>query len=320
MNNSSSQIIYRQLLQRHSQVRIPMLQRDYAQGRPEQEEVRERFLDALQEALELPPDDPSLPRNLDFIYGSVEKHRDETSFAPLDGQQRLTTLFLLHWYLAWRDGRGADFVDLFHRNGHSLFCYSVRTTSSEFFDKLVTRQPARPPEQIASLRDWIIDQPWYFRYWRFDPTISSALNMLQALHHRFAGTRSLYARLVDETQPAITFQLLDLEHFGLSDDLYIKMNARGKPLTAFETFKAQYEQDLKKQFAGRTRPIAGQEFSIADFIARRMDTAWADFFWAQIEDAVSYDDDVMHLFRVLALATRPPGNEVKYLEERRAVA
>lgn len=96
MSDSSGQTIYRQLLQRHGQIRIPMLQRDYAQGRKGQEEVRERFLDALQEALELPPDDPTLPRNLDFIYGSVEERRGETSFSPLDGQQRLTTLFLLH--------------------------------------------------------------------------------------------------------------------------------------------------------------------------------------------------------------------------------
>ena len=41
------------------------------------------------------------------------------------------------------------------------------------------------------------------------------------------------ARLTDTEHPAITFQLLDLENFGLSDDLYIKMNARGKPLTNF---------------------------------------------------------------------------------------
>jgi len=47
----------------------------------------------------------------------------------------------------------------------------------------------------------------------------------------------LFNRLVDDERPAITFELLPLEHFGLTDDLYIKMNARGKPLTSFETFK-----------------------------------------------------------------------------------
>ena len=44
-------IIYRQLLRRHMHIRIPMIQRDYAQGRPAESEVREEFLNALEEAL-----------------------------------------------------------------------------------------------------------------------------------------------------------------------------------------------------------------------------------------------------------------------------
>jgi hypothetical protein len=44
MSNLGSQIIYKQLLQRHGRIRIPMIQRDYAQGRPSEEDVREDFL------------------------------------------------------------------------------------------------------------------------------------------------------------------------------------------------------------------------------------------------------------------------------------
>ena len=88
-----NQIIYKQLLQRHGHIRIPMIQRDYAQGRPAESAVRELFLRALEEALRKPADDPTLPLNLDFIYGSVEGD-GKKRFLPLDGQQRLTTLFL----------------------------------------------------------------------------------------------------------------------------------------------------------------------------------------------------------------------------------
>ena len=52
----------------------------------------------------------------------------------------------------------------------------------------------------------------------------------------------------------ITFQLLKLDEFGLSDDLYIKMNARGKPLTNFETFKARFGQDLEALFGDNALP------------------------------------------------------------------
>lgn len=46
------------------------------------------------------------------------------------------------------------------------------------------------------------------------------------------------------------------------------MNARGKPLTAFETFKARFEHELKGQFANEeTRVLGGQIFSVADYFA-----------------------------------------------------
>jgi len=38
------------------------------------------------------------------------------------------------------------------------------------------------------------------------------------------------------------------------EDLYIKMNSRGKPLTAFENFKARFEQDIAD--SGRSHDFA----------------------------------------------------------------
>ena len=74
---------------------IPMIQRDYVQGSSFYSSKRDEFLDSLLRAIT----DVSKPCNLDFIYGSTKGGR----FLPLDGQQRLTTLFLLHWYLIARN-------------------------------------------------------------------------------------------------------------------------------------------------------------------------------------------------------------------------
>ncbi len=316
--SQGSQIIYKQLLDRHGRIQIPMIQRDFAQGRPAESTVRELFLIALDDALRKPVDDPTLPLNLDFIYGSVEG-QDETRFLPLDGQQRLTTLFLLHWYLAWRDEKWADFENLFLAGKHAKFTYDVRPSSNEFFDQLVCYRPALHPEDIPEEKQpitaLITDQPWYFRSWRLDPTIQAVLNMLDAIHRRFVSSSGMFARLIDENHPAITFQLLDLENFGLSDDLYIKMNARGKPLTSFETFKARYEERLKSQLEGKTFVLAGHHFSVAEYFARRMDTAWTDLFW-KLRDPSShqYDEAFMNLARAVALVTRAPDDE-DYLDD-----
>lgn len=300
-------ITYRELLARHGRVRVPMIQRDYAQGRPSEGEVRDEFLNALESALRKPATDSTLPLNLDFVYGSVEGEGD-ASFLPLDGQQRLTTLFLLHWHLAWVDNRWDEFTAMFlTAGGLSRFTYRVRPSSKEFFDALAACRPIGRPSEVASLSELVKDQPWYFRNWRLDPTIQSVLGMLDSIHRRFSVPAALFDRLMDTKTPAVTFQLLDLNNFGLSDDLYIKMNARGKPLTPFETFKARYEQELKTQLIGVPFSIGQQSFSAADYVSLRLDTTWADLFWA-LRDAKSdsYDAALMNVFRAIALVSRDP--------------
>jgi uncharacterized protein with ParB-like and HNH nuclease domain len=69
-------------------IEIPIIQRDYAQGRKSTFEVRELFLQALFDYLE-----ENIPnRDLDFVYGSTEQEGEIEKFIPLDGQQRFTTL------------------------------------------------------------------------------------------------------------------------------------------------------------------------------------------------------------------------------------
>ena len=65
---------------------------------------------------------------LDFIYGTTENDR----LNPLDGQQRLTTLWLLHWYIALR-------ADMLNEDNCAIlkkFTYETRITSREFCQNL----------------------------------------------------------------------------------------------------------------------------------------------------------------------------------------
>ncbi|MCY4275550.1 MAG: DUF262 domain-containing protein [Gammaproteobacteria bacterium] len=313
MSEFGQPTIFIKLLEQHGSVQVPMIQRDYAQGRESEEEVLNSFLDALEKALNLPFDDPALPLNLDFIYGSLDGEQTQ-KFQPLDGQQRLTTLFLLHWYLAWRDDRVDEFRDTHESNGKSRFSYAVRPSTTEFYDELVRFQPEGSPDSFSLISSLVTDQPWYYSYWRLDPTIQSSLRVLDAIHKRFPTSQELYSRLTDTDHPAITFQLLDLENFGLSDDLYIKMNARGIPLTNFETFKARYEQMLSQQFGEETTLLDGHNVTIAEFFSRRIDTTWADFFWKYRDTTTNlFDDAVVNFFRVVILLSREPHDD-KYLE------
>ena len=307
----SARTTFYKLIKKHGRVVIPIIQRDYAQGRADQHIVRDDFLKAMSEALCQPEGAHGLPLDLDFVYGSIVND----SFQPLDGQQRLTTLFLLHWYLAWKDGRTQDFLAHFvDEKGRSRFGYEVRPDSRDFIDALASYVPGIAVVDCQDLDSLLTDQPWFFRRYKYDPTICSALSMLKRMHEIFRKTSDLYlyARLIDKRAPAITFQLLVLEEFGLSDDLYIKMNARGKPLTSFETFKARFERHLKKQqFKGaQWEALCCDEPSISDFFALRIDTRWSDFFWPfRDERTATFDDAVMNLVRAVIMVTRPSGTD-----------
>ena len=77
---------------------IPALQRDYVQG--EYPDIIKPFIVELLAALK---GDKKI--DLNYIYGSNENN----AFVPIDGQQRLITLWLLHLYLYVLQGNGKSF-------------------------------------------------------------------------------------------------------------------------------------------------------------------------------------------------------------------
>ena len=62
--------------------------------------------------------------------------------------------------------------------------------------------------------------------------------MLDAISEEFRDTKDIWMKLKGG---AISFYFLPIKDLGLTDELYIKMNSRGKPLTKFEHFKAELE-------------------------------------------------------------------------------
>jgi hypothetical protein len=297
--------------QKNYDVEIPIIQRDYAQGRASSREVREVFLDALYGYLE-----EDLPhRDLDFIYGSVEKQMDGANrFIPLDGQQRLTTLFLLHWYLAALAGEQAGFRSVFLQQQRSRFAYETRSSSQEFCDALVAADidmsQLLPPDkgQQNRLSKTLRDRGWYYLSWDQDPTVQSMLTMLDSIHVRFHEHPEFYDRLAGHTNRVITFLMLPLNEFGLTDDLYIKMNSRGKPLSPFENFKARYEQHIDelpwKNKGDYTLNFGEGAAAVSrrTYFAHQIDTTWADLFWNyrdQTRPDSSFDKELMNFIRVV---------------------
>lgn len=208
---------------------IPAIQRDYAQGRDNAHanRVRERFLQALYEGL-----DKEI--TLDFVYGNVEEVENKGKImTPLDGQQRLTTLFLIYWYAAQKDN-----IEEKEYSFLKNFNYETRYSAREFCKELVKFK--YNPSLTGGIEKAIKNQGWFALSWQKDPTVSSMLVMLTVIEKKFCEADNLWQRLEN-----IKFYFLPIEEMGLSDELYIKMNSRGRALTPFENFKAEFEGELK---------------------------------------------------------------------------
>jgi hypothetical protein len=284
-------------LLKKQKVEIPIIQRDYAQGRVDAKEVRLNFLKALFDSI-----NSNSPIKLDFIYGS----NSNDSFQPLDGQQRLTTLFLLHWYAATIGNE----LTQENRNLLSKFSYETRINSRDFCLALVNNPINIDSKSDEIISTKIVDSNWFFLSWKKDPTIDSMLRTIDDLHKTFSTIEKLWDKLIS-SKSSISFYYVELENIGLTDDLYIKMNARGKLLTPFENFKASFQK-----YVNDNKWEEGKQ--LMDCFAFKIDTGWTDYFWHNFNKNNSIDDALMRFIAANAMVRLSSEGALK-AEERIAI-
>lgn len=281
-NKESKPFSFKSFLEQYHVV-IPMVQRDYAQGRTTDDvtRVRNRFLDAIKSYLVKSEDDNDVMK-MDFIYGEKELVWSTTTanklekiiVTPLDGQQRLTTLYLLHWYAAKK-----GIVEASNYEFLNNFTYDIRPSSRDFCSHLLQYVP----DWSLSFHDQLVDQNWFMGEWLNDPTVIGMLVMLDSINDKFGNIANLWEILTGE-KARIVFYFLPLSENGLSDELYIKMNSRGKKLTAFEHFKAEYE-DLYEKDSDEARTVN-----------HKFDVEWADTFFPYRNQDDIVDNEFMKYF------------------------
>lgn len=323
---ASKQTFWKLLSKEKYTVKIPRIQRDYAQGREETEpkQIRQVFLKDVFDALTV-----GKVMDINFIYGNIDiDNSGDKIFIPIDGQQRLTTLFLIHWYFAVWSGHQDDVKDILCR-----FQYDTRFVAGSFCKRLVEDVKVDLKDLAKTdrtLTDVIKDYYWFFSSYERDATIKAMLVMLQSIHSAVCNIsdKSLvdlfFDKLTDNDCP-ISFLFLDIADVGLTDEIYIKMNARGKALTRFENFKAQLSGYLCEK---------DEEFS-KEFIGN-INGKWSGFFWneeyradivipetKEIKKSNVFDNQMMNLFRfimyneyIARVDMAEDSSEIKYLARR----
>lgn len=224
------------LLSRYRVV-IPGIQRHYVQGanNPKAESVRKQFIKEIFTAIEKKQNE----FNLHFIYGPINTN-GEDSFVPVDGQQRLTTLWLIARYAVEKaePSNRKDLLRLLSR-----FTYEDRINAKRFCQALTCEDSrwniTQDPNPNILCQDWFVD------YWKEDETVASMIRMLSTIHEEWNKHQdSITAEdILEAIASKIRFEL-KIDAFG--DDIYMKMNARGLQLTQWENFKGKFSEDLRE--------------------------------------------------------------------------
>lgn len=259
------------------QIEIPIIQRDYAQGRDNTKaaDVRKSLVEKMKIAVE--DEDKSL--FFDFVYGRI----DGNKFIPFDGQQRLTSLFLFHKYVFEKCQSESNC----RHNGNCIckeilkrFSYATRQSSRDFCEKLVQENVI--PSDDKKVSDNIKNLSWFYPDWQKDPTIIGMLTMLDEIHNQMNGKKNVKVvaeKLTSGCNCPITFHFVDMGEHKLSDETYVKMNARGKQLTPFENFKASLEQYLEEKNEQKLLSRLKGKYDESKQKYTGIDGSWLDLFW-----------------------------------------
>ena len=263
----------------HYKIRIPKIQRDYAQGRKDKGYIRESFLTDISKVIKSTEEQEL---SLDYIYG----YFDDKYFIPLDGQQRLTTIWLVYWFLAVQSGTiKDDKVQETLKN----FTYETRASSRDFCNCLRTKH-FDPFKFDVSVVDYMENQNWFWAEWKMDPTISSMLRTISGegksdgivpiFNSKEEIARDQWKDYLINLEKRIYFYLREINEDQLpvekASQLYIKINARGKALSDFENLRADLINDLSHQ--GNK---IGDD-SIDMYFSHKIDGSWGDLFWNEV--------------------------------------
>ena len=293
-----------------SKIVIPTFQRDYAQGRYGKEDLRKRFLNEIKSSLE-----NNSELLLDFVYGT----KKEDVIYPLDGQQRLTTLWVLMWYAVFMTPKTEKDIEKYRRILQN-FTYETRSSSKDFIvwlcNEFLTLKSSKEYEEKKQeyekstilLSDFIQNQTGFYSGWKQDPTVQSILRILSGTQVLNKKTRKIETPYKDGIEQIfedfnkdfeilfkdscpIKFYHLNLLGIKQPDNLYVKMNARGEQLTSFENFKADLVGYLSKKDNLKDFVTLGNK----KYILQKWDVDWTDLFWNERgkEDGV---DDLFFTF------------------------
>ncbi len=228
-------------------ISIPRLQRDYVQGI--NESIIRPFINDLMNGTNTV--------DLNYIYGTKNKEY----FQPIDGQQRLTTIWLLRLCLS--KTVGIEF--------NVSLQYDTREYANEYCKNLLwaTIEDVRKPQQAT----------WYLKAWDNDYSVRAMNSAIDVIWKYMPNTKEDVLNILHSLDTRLQYCYLPLGE-DINEDIYIKMNRRGVQLSAFENLKSWLDK--------RAEVVNDSVFSKK--WKERMDGSWSTMMWELVDKSDTKKD------------------------------
>lgn len=270
-NNNSS--YFKKLINDYI-IYVPEFQRNYLQGDDSSESIkykRNRLLDDIFDCIK----SQSKSLDLGFIYGRVEQSYKGKLFYPYDGQQRLTTLYFLYLLIYFKF-KIYDEIDSIKKK----LSYQTRISTNRFIESFLSWiLDSKEKDNVYNdfwnkdgkdLKGFIMSQDWFMMTeWNYDVSIINMLSIIVEISGRIKenlGDKNEIVNFIDkdENNP-FQFDFIYVDDISKSDDLYIKINARGKALSPFENLKSDIDEYWNNE--DKTK----------------LDAEWTEYVWNQLD-------------------------------------
>jgi uncharacterized protein with ParB-like and HNH nuclease domain len=206
------------------------------------------------------------PMNIGFLYSYEPNYRMEhfpesdynKDVYLIDGQQRLTTLFILLFYLSIKEERKEEFCDMFRFNSSLesvAFDYRVRNLTHNFFINMINN--INSLDEVTSVKN----STWFLIEYSKDPTVFAVVKALEKINEYFENKEDSY---FDFLKTQVKFWHFKTEKTDQGEELYITMNSRGKQLEDNETIRAKLFENIPRE----------DELEWSEEWEK-----WQDFFW-----------------------------------------
>lgn len=255
---------------------IPEIQRDYVWSKSEVNDILESIKDGFENG--------DIPY-LGFIYAYNDKDYVYKYFL-IDGQQRMTTIFLLLVALYYKLEK--DFPEHLIKNEKLKLDYKVRQATHDFLYDFINFLNNNKGLELDN--KIINEQNWYHINYENDITIFNIINNFIEIYNWLNNfdiekLNDFLSFIEDDVQ----LSYFDIENGRQGEDLYIYMNSRGRHLVENETLKAKF---LSKLYTTEDKEYWGRKWE-----------KWQDFFWVNRLNNPDSDKGFNEFLRMVQIIT-----------------